>query len=316
MALGAPITVISVEYRLSPAYLYPIPLEDGWNATQYIMSNLSSLVQIHTTPVNLVVSGTSSGGQLAAIVSHRAGSWLSAAENSTHAAKISFNGVLLRAPVSVRGTDTEFIPPRFRDLHRSWSSDYTGAELDRMSMIRNHGKDSLFESVVLDLFTAEALTVFLDALGVPFNKLTSPDAYPLWSEFSGSPRAYIQICELDILRDDAVCYVRGLRDAGVERPRVPSLSTWFCFPPNAGDVCFWILNCPLSLTFQNNSSRPPPAHFSSRPRTLVDPGTRRPFLPLAILARAGRSPLHRADAPGARRSAIATPARSSRALRL
>lgn len=51
---------------------------------------------------------------------------------------------------------------------------------------------------------------------MPLKQRTSPDAYPLWAEFGGLPKAYIQICENDILRDDAVCYAKGLRDAGVE----------------------------------------------------------------------------------------------------
>lgn len=60
------------------------------------------------------------------------------------------------------------------------------------------------------------LTAMLDSLGVPVNERISPDAYPLWGTLDGHPRTYIQICEMDILRDDAVCYARALLDAGVE----------------------------------------------------------------------------------------------------
>lgn len=139
MALGAPVTVISVEYPLSPAYLYPVPIDDGWTAVQYIMDNLSNVVKSHTIPADFILSGTSSGGQLAAIISRRARDWLNAAKNSALAAKISLKGVLLRAPVTVRATDAEYIPPQFRGLHRSWTDNYNGAERDRESMIRNHG---------------------------------------------------------------------------------------------------------------------------------------------------------------------------------
>jgi acetyl esterase/lipase len=59
-------------------------------------------------------------------------------------------------------------------------------------------------------------TGYLDLLGVPIEERTQPDAYPLWGRFDGLPKTYIQICDVDILRDDAVCYARGLRNAGVE----------------------------------------------------------------------------------------------------
>lgn len=139
MALNGHVNVISVEYRLSPEYRYPIPIDDGWDAVQHIIRNLSSFVPHNTAPTKLVLCGTSSGGHLAAILSQRLPRWLSMAENASLTAEVSFNGILLRAPVTVRGTDPKFIPPKFRQLHRSWMDDYHGAEMDRLSMTRNHG---------------------------------------------------------------------------------------------------------------------------------------------------------------------------------
>lgn len=141
MALGGPITIISIDYRLSPTHLYPIPINDGWDAFQYIVTNLSSLANVSNIGndrVRLVVSGTSSGGHLAAIVSQRARNWLSASENATAAAMVTFSGVLLRAPVTVRATETDFIPPRFRDLHRSWSAEFESG-IKRSTMEEDHG---------------------------------------------------------------------------------------------------------------------------------------------------------------------------------
>ncbi|EED23512.1 lipase/esterase, putative [Talaromyces stipitatus ATCC 10500] len=191
MALSGPLTVLSVEYRLSPAYTFPVPVNDGWDAFRYIVTNLSSLVaNLAPGMVNMVVSGTSSGGQLAAIVSQRAQTWM---KGNISCAKITMSGVLLRAPVTVNGTDSHFIPPRLRDIHKSWCAELETTLLKRHEMEENH-----------------------DALGVPLNERNSPEAYPLWGQFHGLPKVYIQICDVDILRDDAVCYAQSLRDAGVE----------------------------------------------------------------------------------------------------
>ncbi|GFF86600.1 hypothetical protein IFM61606_05440 [Aspergillus udagawae] len=190
MALGGPSTVISVEYRLSPAYQYPVPINDGWDAFEYIVTNLSTLLPEHGTLVRVVISGTSSGGQLAAIVSQKARDWMREQKKATG---VTLSGVLLRAPVTVRGTDAALIPPCFRDLHQSWTEKLETEKLDRQDMAENH---------VL--------------LGVPSAERTHPEAYPLWGRFEGLPKTYVQICDVDILRDDAVCYVRGLQNAGIE----------------------------------------------------------------------------------------------------
>lgn len=139
MALGGPITVISVGYRLSPAFLYPIPINDGWDAFQSIIEGLPSLVPTATQRANLVISGTSSGGQIAGIVSQRAPYWLHTLGTTPAAARVTLSGVLLRAPVTVRGTDPASIPPQFRDMHKSWSADLETVVLSRLNMRSNHG---------------------------------------------------------------------------------------------------------------------------------------------------------------------------------
>lgn len=139
MALGGPLTVISVEYRLSPEYLFPIPINDGWDAFKHIVSHLPDLVPDASRPVNLVICGSSSGGQLAALVSQRAREWLVEPENATVSQKVNLVGVLLRAPVTVRGVAPESIPPRFQDAHSSWCAELETVRLDRAGMKEIHG---------------------------------------------------------------------------------------------------------------------------------------------------------------------------------
>lgn len=139
MALGGSCTVISVDYRLSPAHQYPIPINDGWDAFEYIETNLSTLLPRHRAPVKVVISGTSSGGQLAAIVSQNARDWMREQKKATAAASVTLSGVLLRAPVTVCGMDAALIPPCFRDLHQSWTEKLDTEKVDRQGMAKNHG---------------------------------------------------------------------------------------------------------------------------------------------------------------------------------
>jgi acetyl esterase/lipase len=138
MALRGPSTVISVDYRLSPAHQYPIPINDGWDAFEYIVTNLPTLLPKHGASVRVVISGTSSGGQIAAIVSQKARDWMRDPTKTTAAAGVTISGVLLRAPVTVRGTDAALIPPCFRDLHQSWTEELE-TKLNRQGMAENHG---------------------------------------------------------------------------------------------------------------------------------------------------------------------------------
>lgn len=139
MALNTPVTVISVEYRLSPVNQYPIPMNDGIDAFQYIARNIQQFITEFIDPVKVVVSGTSSGGHLAAIVSQNARSWFQLPENERLPKQVQLSDVLLRAPVTVNATDGALIPHKYREIHQSWMMQYDGADLNRISMTYNHG---------------------------------------------------------------------------------------------------------------------------------------------------------------------------------
>lgn len=153
MALNAPVTVISVEYRLSPACQYPIPMDDGIDAFQSIASNAQQFIAQPTKPAKLVLSGTSSGGHLAAIVSQNAHNWFQMPQNEKLASQVQLSGVLLRAPVTVNATDGgDFVPPMYKTLHQSWMMQYEGADLDRLSMAHNHGRSTKLAYTTPNIF--------------------------------------------------------------------------------------------------------------------------------------------------------------------
>jgi acetyl esterase len=62
-AMGA--IVVSIEYRLSPEYKFPIPLQDCYDATKWVAKNANALLGDSN---KLIVCGDSAGGNLAAAV--------------------------------------------------------------------------------------------------------------------------------------------------------------------------------------------------------------------------------------------------------
>ncbi|MGA8846732.1 MAG: alpha/beta hydrolase fold domain-containing protein [Nocardioides sp.] len=62
-------TVVLVDYRLAPEHAYPVPVEDSWTALCWVEENQSDLAR---PDAPLIVMGDSSGGNLAAVMTHRA----------------------------------------------------------------------------------------------------------------------------------------------------------------------------------------------------------------------------------------------------
>lgn len=57
--------VVSVDYRLSPEYKYPVPFDDCYEALKWVYNNAG---QLNGDPSNMIVGGDSAGGNLSAAV--------------------------------------------------------------------------------------------------------------------------------------------------------------------------------------------------------------------------------------------------------
>ncbi|KAH8754092.1 Alpha/Beta hydrolase protein [Diaporthe sp. PMI_573] len=157
----------SVGYRLRPQHPATTIVQDCVDAFDFVKGN-------HPR-ARVIVVGSSSGGQLAALVTQRA-------------SKASFQGVVLRCPVTSDAfSGRQYVPEELRDLHTSaW--------------------DRSFDTSLLGVMQRD----------VPRDGL---DRMPLEAEeesLKGMPRTWIQVCTNDVLYSDGACYGRALRNAGVE----------------------------------------------------------------------------------------------------
>lgn len=66
IAVGAHAAVVFVDYRRTPDVVYPVPNEEAYAATQYVVANARAL---NVDASRLAVAGDSAGGNMAAVVS-------------------------------------------------------------------------------------------------------------------------------------------------------------------------------------------------------------------------------------------------------
>lgn len=162
----------SVGYRLLPQHTVPTCVSDSIDA-------FTVLAGLHPS-ARIIVVGSSSGGQLAALVAQ-------------HAARagLRLHGVMLRCPVT---SDAAFhsssgeahIPSGLRDVHTS-------------------ARDPSFGTSLLFRLYADPR----DGIkGMPLEAGVE--------ELARMPRAWVQLCTNDALYSDGACYVKALRDAGAE----------------------------------------------------------------------------------------------------
>lgn len=170
--------VYSVGYRLKPQHPAQTCLDDSIDA-------FTSLAHLHPS-AKIIVIGSSSGGQLAALVTQH-----------TLRAGTPCHGVLLRCPVtSGVFCGLEYVPEKFRSMHTSAQN--ASFQTSLFSRLEMDGPRDGLERMPLE---AEE------------------------KELKGMARTWIQVCTNDGLYSDGACYVSLLKDAGV-KVRVDVILGW------------------------------------------------------------------------------------------
>ncbi|HEY1842379.1 MAG TPA: alpha/beta hydrolase [Mycobacterium sp.] len=172
-AVGAEAIVVSVDYRLAPEHPFPAGVDDCWAALQWVAEHAT---EFGGDPNRIAVAGDSAGGNLAAVMAHRA--------RDEGGPKLAFQ--LLWYPTIT-------------------------ADLSLPSFTENADAPILDRDVV-DAF----LTWYIPGTDISDPKALPPALAPSNAEdFSGLAPAFIGSAEHDPLRDDAALYAELLSAAGV-----------------------------------------------------------------------------------------------------
>ncbi|KIK67689.1 hypothetical protein GYMLUDRAFT_36420 [Collybiopsis luxurians FD-317 M1] len=185
MCVRAKCVVVSVNYRLAPEHKYPIAVQDAIESLQWIIKHGKAALNVDTSKI--AVGGSSSGGNLAAILA------LKAAE-PTFTPPLPSPLVLQLLIVPVTDNTATDSPGGLweENKHTPWLSP------DRM----NWFKDNYFANK---------------------EDWTKWDASPIFAPqelLTKTPNAWIGVGELDILRDEGVKYGEKLKEAGVKEVEI------------------------------------------------------------------------------------------------
>jgi len=171
--------VVSVDYRLGPEHPYPAAVEDAESSLLWLCQ--AGVNELNIDLNRLAVGGSSSGGNLAAVLTHKA---------ALLEPPIAIMFQLLIVPVIDNTAQLNGHP------HASWLENQYAASLTPAKMMWFR-KNYLPNHTDWDRWEASPLLVPKE-----------------W--FKKVPRAWIAVCELDILRDEGLAYAERLREAGVD----------------------------------------------------------------------------------------------------
>ncbi|KAI0061914.1 hypothetical protein BV25DRAFT_1947234 [Artomyces pyxidatus] len=170
-------TVVNVDYRLAPQFPFPTGLNDSYTAVKWAATNADKLSA--SIAKGFIVGGQSAGGNLTAVIAHRA-------HVDPFFQDKPLTGQHLSIPVTLH---YEAYPEKYMCLLRSWEENKDAKILDTDSM----------------------RWFYKQYQGPADGPETSPALYP---SHAGLPPAHIQVCGLDPLRDEGLLYERLLREAG------------------------------------------------------------------------------------------------------
>ncbi|KIW46633.1 uncharacterized protein PV06_02293 [Exophiala oligosperma] len=169
--------VVTTDYRLAPEHPWPAAVHDSWETVLWVFGRGKSALSLDLS--NVAIGGSSAGGNLAAIMTHKA--------LSRPDLKINFTTQLLIVPVTDNTASVES-NPTYK------SNEFTAAlPAEKMLWYRRHY--------------------------LPHEKdWTNPEASPLLypaENFAKLPPAEVLVGELDVLKFEGEDYARKLREAGV-----------------------------------------------------------------------------------------------------
>jgi len=171
--------VVSVDYRLGPEQPYPAAVDDAVEALRWIYENGEERLEVNVNKI--AVGGSSSGGNLAAVVTHKA---------ALMDPPIPLIFQLLVVPVVDNTADVSGIP------YSSWKENANTVSLvpDKMLWFRKN------------YLPNEA----------DWSKWDNSPIFAPEESFKKCPKAWIGVAELDILRDEGIAYGEKLKQAGVQ----------------------------------------------------------------------------------------------------
>ncbi|KAF9822143.1 hypothetical protein IEO21_00137 [Rhodonia placenta] len=176
---GASCVVVAVDYRLAPENPYPAAVEDAIEALGWVYQN--GKTQLNVDVNKIAVGGSSSGANLAAVLTHKA---------ALADPPIPLAFQLLVVPVIDNTATTLGV------RYKSWAENQNtiGLSVGRMLWFRDY-----------------YLPNEKDRLAWESSPIFAPE-----DSFRKAPPAWIAAAELDILRDEAIAYGEKLQEAGVD----------------------------------------------------------------------------------------------------
>ncbi|KAL4862515.1 hypothetical protein BDV12DRAFT_190363 [Aspergillus spectabilis] len=168
--------VVTVDYRLAPEHPWPAAVHDSWEALQWLVSDGVSALSLDAS--RLAVGGSSAGGNLAAVMTHKA---------MTLTSPIYFKTQVLSVPVTDNTASVDN-----NESYREY--EHTAAlPAEKMLWYRRH-----YLPHESDWSNSEASPLFYKG------------------DWSRLPPALVMVGELDVLRSEGEEYARKLQDAGVQ----------------------------------------------------------------------------------------------------
>ncbi|KAL1939329.1 hypothetical protein VTO73DRAFT_10132 [Trametes versicolor] len=172
------LVIVQVDYRLAPEFPFPTGLNDSYTALKWAKQNAGSFNA--DLSKGFLVGGASAGGNLAAVLAHRA-------KADPEFAQHPLTGQVLQYPVTVH---PDVVPEEYKENFTAYGQMTDGKILPSRHMYE-----------------------FFELLGgSPSNPEISPLLYP---SFKDLPPALVQVCGMDPLRDDGLLYAEKLKQAAV-----------------------------------------------------------------------------------------------------